>query len=107
MYLLDTHIILWIDGNIEKLSSNVLNIIDNQNRFFISNISIWEIFLKIKKGKLEFDGDFFEWLDDINGNSSYQLIDPNQQILLKAVNLDWSNNDPADRIIIATGLTKG
>ena len=52
--LLDTHILLWIAYEEEKLSSKVRALLtDENNEVYISVISVWEINLKYAIGKLE------------------------------------------------------
>ncbi len=53
-YLLDTHIILWILGNEEKLTLRVKNVIKNyDNKCYVSIVSLFEIAIKKTIGKLE------------------------------------------------------
>ena len=52
-YLLDTHILLWILMDKEKLSKKVKEIISNpSNEILVSSISFWEISLKYSLEKL-------------------------------------------------------
>jgi PIN domain nuclease of toxin-antitoxin system len=53
-YLLDTHTILWVLENDNKLSSNARQVIENiQKDCFVSIASLFEIAIKRKIGKLE------------------------------------------------------
>jgi PIN domain nuclease of toxin-antitoxin system len=56
-YLLDTHVIIWMLCDTNKLSEKVISILqDGENKIFISAISIWEISIKFKIGKIEIQG---------------------------------------------------
>jgi len=56
-YLLDTHAIIWMLCDTNKLSDKVISILqDGENKIFISAISIWEISIKFKIGKMEIQG---------------------------------------------------
>lgn len=56
-YLLDTHVLLWNLISTKKLSTKVKKIILNlQSNIFISTVSLWEISLKYRIGKLELEG---------------------------------------------------
>lgn len=56
-YLLDTHALLWNLISTKKLSKQVKKIISNpQSSIFISTVSLWEISLKYRIGKLELEG---------------------------------------------------
>ncbi|MDB5118798.1 MAG: DNA-binding protein [Sphingobacteriales bacterium] len=52
-YLLDTHVCLWAIADKDKLSLNVKKILeDGHNRIFVSQISLFEIAIKLKIDKL-------------------------------------------------------
>lgn len=56
-YLLDTHALLWNLVSTKKLSTTVKKIISNlHSNIFISTVSLWEISLKYRIGKLELKG---------------------------------------------------
>jgi len=56
-YLLDTHVILWLANENDKLSSPILEILLKQeNEIYISAVSFWEISLKLQSGKLDLNG---------------------------------------------------
>lgn len=51
MYLIDTQILIWTLANPEKLSLGTKNILENKN-IFVSQISLFEVAIKQKLGKL-------------------------------------------------------
>jgi len=56
-YLLDTHVILWLANENDKLSSPIREILLKQgNEIYISAVSFWEISLKLQSGKLDLNG---------------------------------------------------
>lgn len=57
-YLLDTHILLWAVEDSPKLSQKARQIIDNpENELLFSVVSIWEIAIKVGRGKDDFSFD--------------------------------------------------
>ena len=52
MYLIDTHILLWLLSEPEKLSPKVKKILQEEE-LYISMASLWEIAIKQSNGKLE------------------------------------------------------
>ena len=53
-YLLDTHTLIWAIAEQTKLSSKVKHILqDTENQFWVSKISLFEIAIKMKIGKLQ------------------------------------------------------
>ena len=53
-FLLDTHALLWITFDSEKLSKKVIEqAADPENEIFVSAISFWELSLKYSLGKIK------------------------------------------------------
>lgn len=53
-YLLDTHTLIWSIFEPEELSGKVSGILSNRrNQIFVSTVSLWEIAIKVRIGKLE------------------------------------------------------
>ena len=51
--LLDTHVLLWLDTDPARLSPKVAALIRNrQNTVYVSAISVWELAIKHRIGKL-------------------------------------------------------
>lgn len=110
MILMDTCTIIWDALKRSKLSDKAVSAIekaDNHNTLIISDISIWEISMLIKKKRLEVDTTATIFLNLFlqSRNISVQSISP--EIAEQSVNFDQCiNNDPADRIIAATAIIK-
>ena len=108
MILMDTCAIIWDALEPSKLSDNAISAIekaDKHNALIISDISIWEISMLIKKRRLEVDSTTANFLNLFlqSRNISVQSISP--EIAELSVNFDSEiNNDPADRIIAATSI---
>jgi len=108
MILMDTCAIIWDALEASKLSEQAISAIekaDKHNALIISDISIWEISMLIKKKRLELDSTATIFLNLFlqTRNISVQPISP--EIAELSVNFDHTiNNDPADRIIAATSI---
>jgi len=108
MILMDTCAIIWDALEPSKLSDNAISAIekaDKHNALIISDISIWEISMLIKKSRLEVDSTAANFLNLFlqSRNISVQSISPEAAEL--SVNFGPEiNNDPADRIIAATSI---
>jgi len=108
MILMDTCAIIWDALEPSKLSDNAISAIekaDKHNALIISDISIWEISMLIKKRRLEVDSTAANFLNLFlqSRNISVQSISP--EIAELSVNFDSEiNSDPADRIIAATSI---
>ncbi|MCY4011072.1 MAG: type II toxin-antitoxin system VapC family toxin [Candidatus Saccharibacteria bacterium] len=106
MILLDTHILIWYILASNKLKSNISKIIDQalrKNQLYVSSITFWEMELLSKKGKINFKKSISWWRQELLKQGLLE-ISVDGLIGIKSVALKYSNNDPADRIIIATAL---
>ena len=108
MILMDTCAIIWDALEPTKLTKSAISAIDkadNHNALIISDISIWEISMLIKKQRIEVTTTAAHFINLFlqSRNISVQSISP--EIAELSVNFGVDiNNDPADRIIAATSI---
>lgn len=106
MILLDTHTLLWWVSDQKKLSSKARKSIQEglkTDGIYISAISIWEIALLLKKGKLTISMEIDPWFDLVETSPGLHIISLDATIARKSVFLyEFIHNDPADRMIITT-----
>ena len=111
MIVLDTHILIWWVDSPQKLSKKAKKAIEEEKSkkgILISSISTFEIYLLIKKGKLELTNYPDAWLNRIESLPYVRFIPVDNKIAALSVNLpDFTHKDPADRIIIATAMING
>lgn len=109
MILMDTHVLLWWIHDPRCLSPEVMRKIkhaEKEKSLAISAITIWEIALLIKKGRLTLAMDLQSWIDELESLSSLQILIIDHWILFKSALLpEPFHPDPADRIIVATAMT--
>ena len=108
-YLLDTHVLLWA-ANADKhgkISLNAGNILRNtSHELFISKVSLWEISIKFSLGKLpnlQNGTDELFWFALDNGIRFFNI---EQRHLNLLEGLPFVNNDPFDRLLVATALAE-
>ncbi len=106
--VLDTHTVIWWTLDPEKLSKRAVKLCHqfNETPAFLSSISIWEIGIKIKKGKLELGISATEFADRLKRTGLVQIVPVDESVWLRNLDLDWNHSDPADRTIVATALIK-
>jgi len=108
MILMDTCAIIWDALEPDKLSKNALNAInkaDGSNALIISDISIWEISMLIKKKRIEVDTTAANFINLFLQSRSVSVQSISPEIAELSVNFGSDiNNDPADRIIAATSI---
>ena len=101
-YLLDTHTFLWTICDSDQLSEKAKEKIKNiNNDVFVSAVSLWEISIKAKLGKLKIDGFKIEALCDLAEKLDVELIglSPEEAISYHALEAP-SHKDPFDRMLI-------
>jgi PIN domain nuclease of toxin-antitoxin system len=69
-----------------------------------SSISIWELGVKIQRGKLELGITIDEFARRVQLTGVVELVPVDTRTWLRSVGLDWDHRDPADRVIVATAL---
>ena len=110
MVVLDTHIIIWDALAVSKLSQkakDAIDLADEEGALMICDISMWEIAILIKKDRLYIEGTPAKLLQTILDARHYLVKGITPKIAEKSVNLDDEiNNDPADRLIVATALVE-
>lgn len=111
MIVLDTHVLVWFISNPEMLSRNAQKRINQEikkNEILISSISVWEIFMLIKKERIKLTVHPDSWLKKVESLPFIEFVSVDNRIASQSVNLrEPLHNDPADRIIIATALEFG
>ena len=102
--LLDTHVFLWWDSKVARLGDRAKALISSpSNRVFVSAVSIWEIAIKRRVGKLAFEG---SPVDAIGKNAFLELPISGRDCEAAGA-LDWTHADPFDRLIMAQAQVRG
>ncbi len=108
MILLDTCAIIWDATNNTKIHPDITKIIDRaeqNNQLVICDISFWEIAMLIGKNRLNLTvgADEFLTLYQCRRDLMVHAITPTTAV--RSVEFDKRiNNDPADRLIVATAI---
>ncbi len=110
--LLDTHILLWIMNDDDKLSSKAREIIlDEENKLFYSVVSLWEIELKrsVKADSISLSAKEINSLCQENGNFSIIELLPADIFSVNALRRKAdvpSHKDPFDRLLITQSINR-
>jgi PIN domain nuclease of toxin-antitoxin system len=103
-YLIDTHVCLWAIAEKEKLSVNALSILeDASTKILVSQVSLMEIAIKVKVGKLtEFNVSLSEFVATIK-NTGFEILPLKDEHIFEYFNFDFPvlHRDPFDRLLIA------
>jgi PIN domain nuclease of toxin-antitoxin system len=106
--LLDTHVLLWVIGDSRRLKPNTRHILaEPGNAVFVSVVSLWEIVVKHRVGKLE--ADIASITAQIAPASKIQLlgVTPRHLHELNSLPVREQHRDPFDHLIIAQAISEG
>ncbi len=100
-YLLDTHTLLWNLISTKKLSIKVKKIISNpQSDIFISTVSLWEISLKYRIGKLDLEGKNPEEIPGAIKSSGFNILNLDEDTAVTFYKFpELKNQDPFDLML--------
>ena len=110
MILLDTHVVIWLVSDIEKLSAVAEKRLNNARKegeaLTISCISLWEIALLVEKKRIELGTTLESFLQELE--MRFLVLPIAGKTCLRLLELPTRfPKDPADRIIGATALAEG
>ncbi len=109
MILLDTHILVWLALEPQKLSSSAKAAILNARRnslMAIASISLWEIAWLVENGRIDTTLSVESFVRDCS--AKVRVIPETPEIAARAVSFPVSYpRDPQDRLIGATALVEG
>lgn len=106
---LDTHALLWWALDPGQLSPTATRRVAEMERQggFASAISIWELGVKVQRGKLDLGIGIDEFARRVEQSAVVELVPVDTTVWLRSLALDWDHRDPADRVIVASALLKG
>jgi len=107
--VLDTHALLWWALDPDQLSPTAVKVVAEMEERggFASSISIWELGVKIQRGKLDLGISIDEFARRVEQGGVVSLVPVDTTLWLASLALRWGHRDPADRVIVATALAKG
>jgi PIN domain nuclease of toxin-antitoxin system len=105
--LLDTHVILWVAGQPEKLSAPARSLLTlPENTLFFSAASIWEIVIKRGLGREDFRVDPAR-LRKMLLSHGYTELPITAEHVIRVETLPLLHKDPFDRLLIAQARAEG
>lgn len=108
MVVLDTCALLWWALAPDQLSEPASKACKRMERQggWISSISIWEIGIKSKKGKLDIGVPLGDFVARIK-RTRLEILPVDESIWMENLALVWPHSDPCDRTIVATAKLRG
>ena len=107
MLLLDTSALIYWTFVPSSLTERASAAIAAAEVVLVNSISLWEVALKVKRGKLELPLTPAAFAAKLEITHRVRLEPVTAAIWLASVELNWEHKDPADRVIVATASLLG
>jgi PIN domain nuclease of toxin-antitoxin system len=105
--LIDTHTLLWDIIADHRSSTKAKQILrSDEHELVFSLVSLWEIAIKIKTGKLHAIGSSVAYIRDEMNHYGMELLPIRYDHILALESLPHHHGDPFDRLLIAQALTE-
>lgn len=105
--LLDTCALLALAGGAGTLPEQAANAIARASSVAVSAVSVWEIAIKVKTGKLRLERPVLDWYAESIARYHLDEIPLPASLLCAAADLPLLHRDPFDRVLIAAALDRG
>jgi PIN domain nuclease of toxin-antitoxin system len=103
--LLDSNVLLWAVSDRKRLTSRVRRLLDSEeHELCVSRASIWELSIKVAKGRLEMPGSSIQSLLDEIGKMGVRILPIGDAHIVRTETLPHHHGDPFDRMIVAQAL---
>jgi PIN domain nuclease of toxin-antitoxin system len=102
-YLLDTHIWIWSFTQADRLSSRVAKVLaDSENELWLSPVSVWELTILCRKGRLQVHPDIATWVRRSMSDLQLSEAPLTVEVALAIPTISFTHADPADQFLAAT-----
>jgi PIN domain nuclease of toxin-antitoxin system len=103
--LLDSNVLLWALSDRNRLTPRVRRLLEaNEHELFVSRASVWELSIKVAKGKLEMPGSSIRSLLAELGKMGILILPIGDAHILRTETLPHHHGDPFDRMLVAQAL---
>jgi PIN domain nuclease of toxin-antitoxin system len=101
--LLDTHIWIWARAEPARLTSAIARALDDgANELWLSPLSIWEVLLLAKKGRLPAMTPPEEWIPGALTSFPMREAPVTSEVALATSRIELPHRDPVDVLLAAT-----
>ena len=106
-FLLDTHVLLWLLGEPERVPDDVrVQLADRRHEIFVSAISALEVATKSRLGRLDSLGLLEGWAGRTADIGAVELS-VRADHAVHAGSMPWDHADPFDRVLVSQALIDG
>ena len=105
--LVDTHTFLWALLKNHRLSATAKQILTSkEHELYFSLVSLWEIAVKMKIGKLNTVGSSVTYIRDEMAEYGMELLPIRYEHILQLEQLPLHHSEPFDRLLIAQAVAE-
>ena len=104
MVVLDTSTLVFWTLDPDRLTQTADQAIMQADRVCVCSISVWEIGIKVKKGRLVLPLSMQDFAENLERTERVEVLPVDMRTWIGNLELDWDHRDPADRTIVATAI---
>jgi PIN domain nuclease of toxin-antitoxin system len=102
-YLLDTHVLLWLDSDLSRIPRSVIATLDAADRIHYSAASAWELAIKQNLGKIRLAHPVSAFAEQCG----FLELPITTQYAEAAAQLPLHHRDPFDRMLVTQAIAEG
>jgi PIN domain nuclease of toxin-antitoxin system len=103
--LLDTHVWLWSLVAPDRLAKKIGRLLEAaKTERWISAISAWEVLVLAERGRIRLSMPAPRWIDQVLDELPFHEAPLSRRIAVRSRSIQLTNDDPADRFLVATAL---
>lgn len=99
-YLLDTHVLLWLNSDIGRISQPVIAALDLADQVYYSAASVWELSIKQSIGKIHLAAPISRFVEQ----SRFLELPVTTEYAEAAAKLPPHHRDPFDRMLVVQAM---
>ena len=104
--LLDTQVLIWVEKKDTPLSPKTLKTILSEPVLLVSKVSVWELAIKVKTGKLDLGKPIDEFVESFLSSYKAKILDISLAHIYQTEQLPLYHRDPFDRLLIAQAASE-
>ncbi len=105
--LLDTQVLVWFAEDNPRLKASVADAIEDEaNEVMVSTVSLWEVAMKVRVGKLAMD---VPALATLCVRQGFRVVEVSAAHVIRVMSLPWraDHRDPFDHLLLAQAAAEG
>lgn len=101
-YLLDTHVLLWLNADLQRIPRSVITALDAADQIYYSAASAWELSIKQSLGKIQMS----RQISESAAQSGFEEMPVTTKYAEVSARLPLHHRDPFDRMLVAQAMAE-